>query len=161
MLPGPPVKKRAVRDGLPVAQMRIECRGAARHAQAEGRGEVELIDVAGANPLMNGGYALGVFSFRQREFGFNGPFPAGRGRRCVVAEIGESGRLAFGKGSGTVVEGITPLVDSKPGEWLAGTGRLHGSGGLKALATFVTEEAGSVVARGNGGLNFSKERGDL
>jgi hypothetical protein len=58
---GPGVEERAVGGGLAAAQALVERSRAARCADAEGHGEVELIDVAGADELVDGLDALDVF----------------------------------------------------------------------------------------------------
>ena len=56
-------------DRLARAQTRIQGRRAARRSETKWSCEVELIDVAGANPLVNPGDALGVFGFGERKLG--------------------------------------------------------------------------------------------
>ena len=55
------MEKRAVLDRLTAAQALIECGRASLCMNLHGNGEVELVNVAGANPILNSGDALGVF----------------------------------------------------------------------------------------------------
>ena len=110
------MQESCVGDGLAAAQTPIERGGAARRMDAHGNGEVELIDVAGANPLMDGLDVLRRIRCSVRAMAASG---SGAILRLLAsyggAEGGQAGRITAEEGSRRMVEEIAAVVDAEPG----------------------------------------------
>src|SRR5580658_3243820 len=164
-----PVKECAVIDWLARAEAHVMRSDAARRPtfelDAKRRGEVELVYVARANPLVNGGDVAGVIGFGEGEFGGELGRWLGRKRRicipCFGEEVRQFRRRAAYKCACRVVEGVAALVDAEPGEGLIGTAWIRGGLRLKTIAALVGEETRGAVAGGNGVFNVAEERRDF
>ena len=109
------MEESAVGDRLAAAQALVKCGRAACGMHPYGHSKVELIDVARANPLMNGSDAFSVLLFRDRQRGFE--LRSGfllQANHCRT-EFLKAGRIAVGECPSMVVEEITPVVDAEPG----------------------------------------------
>src|ERR1700683_1932595 len=131
----------------------------------KGRGEVELIDVARANPLVNGGDAAGVVRFGEGEVGSELRRRLGRKRRIFRPRFGEEirqlRRHAAYKCACRVVEGVAALVDAEPGKRLIWAAGMNCGLRLKIIAALVGEESRGAVAGGNGVFNVAEHRWNL
>ena len=158
------VQERTVIDWLACSKPRVKCRRTAWRFKLQRRGEVQLINVSGANPLVNLGDALRVFGFVEREF---------RGDLRLLRSVGRFGirqpavesfalqRLATFELSRGVIESVASLVDPKPGKRRTVIRRAHSSLRLKAACALVAEEACCAMARRYRALNFREERRNL
>jgi hypothetical protein len=150
----------------------------------EGSCEIKLIDITGANPLVDGDNTLCVLGFSEREFGadlgsrgqnltyalhrfgttnvvpFQGAAFYGRGG-VGGAEPGQPGRLASNECSRRVVERVAAFVDPEPGQRPPFARRPSGGFRLKAASTFIREESCSAVPGPDCSLDRSKEFRDL
>ncbi len=119
------MEKSAEFDGLAAAKARIESRCGTCDAGVQGKGEVELIDVAGANPLVNGFDAGGIFLFgqTQAERKWVGQRRLSGGCWCdggMETKLSQPRRIAVGKRAGGMIEEVALLVDAEPGKRLTG-----------------------------------------
>jgi hypothetical protein len=103
------VQEGAVGGGLTAAQTAIERGRTARRVDMDGHGEVELTDIAGADPRVNLGDALGVLLFCEGQ-------DAIEWRVWTVggAELGESWRVSVPEGTDSMVEDVGAPVNADP-----------------------------------------------
>jgi hypothetical protein len=104
------VEECAIGSGLEAAQAAIESGGTARRLDPDGNGEVELIDVAGADQGVNFIDSLGVLLFGNCEGAFEDRMGTGRG---WVA--GQRGKIASQECAAFVVEDVRGKIDTEPG----------------------------------------------
>ncbi len=165
VMPWPPMEKGAVINGLARAEPRVVRRGAAWRLDAERRGEVELINVTGADPLVNSGDAAGVFRLFEREIGAEFRLRFGRERWLGRLRFGpqrcEARWLPAHKRPGSLIECVSAIVDTEPGQWLALATGSHRSLGLEACAALVAEKSGGDVTSSNRAVDRIEERWDL
>ena len=157
-----PVQERSVVDRLPCAQPCIERRSAARHFKSHWRGEIQLIHVSGANPLVNPGDALGVLDLCKPKL--RGDLWRRLCRLCILflaAESLELRRLTVNETAQLVVECVAPRVDPKPGKRFTGSGCARSCLRLKTASALVAEESRRTMARGHRALKVGEQRRNL
>src|SRR5579863_5854082 len=137
-----PMKERPVIDRLASAQLRVERCHAAVGLDMKWRCEIELVHIAGADQLVDGGNALCVFGFCESKLGFN--LRSGRSSfdrvRAGTAKLPKFRRLSVDEFSSRVVEGVTALVNSKPGQQLTIAAGAHSGFRLKSVAALVAKK---------------------
>ena len=82
---------------------------------AEGHGEVELINVAPANPFVNGGDALSVLIFSDGQSAVDGLIVKRVRIGHRSTELNQRRWVALTKSAGLMVEEVRLLVDAEPG----------------------------------------------
>ncbi len=137
---GQRVQKCAVGYGLAPAQTGVEGRGSPRPASAQGEGEVELVDVAGADPLMDRVDAFTVLLLGEAEDDGGGGLDWLVGSRSAGAEFREMRRICALEGSLGVIKHVALRIDAKPCQRLARLGGAHCGGGFEVVAALVGEK---------------------